>query len=76
MTAVVEAEDHIAERPSWDCRSCRKSWPCEPARERLRGEMDRTQLAVYMWANLEEACGDIPQGPASELFERFIRWTH
>jgi hypothetical protein len=38
--------------------------------------MDRTQLAIYMWTNLEEAAQDMPTGPPSELFERFIRWTH
>ena len=39
-------------------------------------EMDRVQLAIYMWANMDEAIGDLPKGPPSELFERFIRWTH
>jgi hypothetical protein len=38
--------------------------------------MDRIELAVCMWANLEEACSDIPDGPPAELFDRFIRWTH
>jgi hypothetical protein len=36
---------------------------------------DRIHLSVFMWANLEEAC-DMPIGSPSELFERFIRWTH
>ena len=38
--------------------------------------MDRVTLAVYMWVNLEEAVHDMPPGPVSELFERFIHWTH
>ena len=74
VTVVVE--DHTAERPSWDCRSCGKPWPCDPARERLIAELDRVQLAIYMWVNLEEAAHDMPKGPADELFERFIKWTH
>ena len=32
-------------------------------------------LAIYMWLNLEEAALDMPRGPVSELFERFIHWT-
>jgi hypothetical protein len=68
--------DHTADRPSWDCRACGKPWPCDPARERLAEEMDRISLAMYMWTNLEEAVADLPPGPPSELFERFIRWTH
>jgi len=42
---------------------------------RLVIEMDRVALAIYMWVNLEEAALDMPHGPVSELFERFIRWT-
>jgi hypothetical protein len=68
--------EHIAERPSWDCRACDKPWPCDPARERLMLEMDRVPLAIYMWVNLEEAARDMPLGPVAELFERFIKWTH
>ena len=74
VTVVVE--DHTAERPSWDCRVCGKPWPCDPAREVLIVEMDRVSLAIFMWVNLEEAVRDMPPGPASDLFDRFIRWTH
>jgi hypothetical protein len=75
VTARVETE-HTADRPSWDCRVCGKPWPCDPAREQLAEQMDKTALAIYMWVNLGEACADLPAGPPSELFERFIRWTH
>ena len=37
--------------------------------------MDRVQLAILMWANMDEAIADLPAGPPSELFERFLRWT-
>jgi hypothetical protein len=68
--------EHLAGRPEWDCRSCGRPWPCDPAREGLIAEMDRTALSVYMWVNLEEAVLELPRTPASELFERFIAWTN
>ncbi len=67
--------DHTAERPSWDCRSCGKPWPCDPAREQLASEMGGTALAIFMWLHLEEAVGDLPPGPPAELFDRFVSWT-
>lgn len=33
------------------------------------------KLAVLMWDFLEEAARDMPHTPASDLFERFLRWT-
>ncbi len=38
-------------------------------------DMDGVSLAIFMWLNLEEAVGDIGHAPASELFDRFVRWT-
>jgi hypothetical protein len=75
VTVALDQIEHIAARPSWDCRTCEKSSPCDPARKRLASEMDRITLAIYMWVNLEEAAGDLRNIPGSELFERFIRWT-
>jgi hypothetical protein len=75
MKVIPTGGEHVAERPTWDCRACGKPWPCNPAREALVTEMDPVGLAIYMWLNLEEAVMDIPRGPASQLFERFIRWT-
>lgn len=76
MTVLTGSPEHLAGRPSWDCLSCGNPWPCDPARERLAREMDRSKLAVFMWASLEEAIGDMPTGPPTELFERFVKWTH
>lgn len=70
---MAESE-HVAHRPSWDCLACGKPWPCDPAREELRTEMDLVQLAIYMWANLEEAVGDMPVS-MGDMFDRFISWT-
>lgn len=67
--------EHLANRRSWDCLACDKPWPCDPARERLAAELGPVQLAVYMWANLEEAAGHLPDLPISEAFDRFLAWT-
>jgi len=47
----------------------------QAARKSLQEEMDRTQLAIYCWVNLEEAAQDLPTTPASEFFDRFLAWT-
>ena len=71
---MVEIE-HIAERPSWDCRACARPWPCDPAREGLVAELDPVQLAMHAWLNLEEAAQDLPFASADEMFDRFLAWT-
>ncbi|MBG0560162.1 hypothetical protein [Actinoplanes aureus] len=76
MTAPDERADHVPDRPSWRCRACGDPWPCDPARERLAAELSRVDLAVLMWDHLEEAARDMPKAPASELFDRFLRWTN
>ncbi|MDT4990210.1 MAG: hypothetical protein QOH97_102 [Actinoplanes sp.] len=76
MTTIADADEHTPQRPAWDCGGCGRSWPCDPAREQLIAEMDRINLSVYMWLNLEYAVSEIPAMPASELFDRFISWTH
>lgn len=67
--------EHTAARPSWDCLACDQTWPCDPAREALRSEMDRVGLAIHMWERLDEAVFDLPPTPPAELFERFLKWT-
>jgi hypothetical protein len=67
--------EHVGERPSWDCRSCGRPWPCDPAREALAAELGPIQLAMYAWANLEQAAGDLPGMPVGEMFDRFLAWT-
>ncbi len=75
VKAIAGAGEHPPQRPGWECRSCGRSWPCDPAREQLSSEMDRVNLSVYMWLNLEYAVLEMPAMPASELFDRFISWT-
>jgi hypothetical protein len=70
--------DHVPEQPSWDCKSCGKPWPCDPAREALVAEYaeDSTSLSVLMWGHMStwimEALGN---GPMREGWDRFIAWT-
>ncbi|MEV0900321.1 hypothetical protein [Actinoplanes sp. NPDC049802] len=75
MTGIADRVEHSPARPSWDCASCGRAWPCDPAREQLAREHGRLDLAMIMWDHLEEAARDMPQAPASELFDRFLRWT-
>jgi hypothetical protein len=71
----TEVTDHIAHRPTWDCRQCRKPWPCDPAREAFMATMNRVERAVLMWVYLEAAAEEIRDMPLDEIFARFIRWT-
>lgn len=67
--------EHIAQRPSWDCRACGEPWPCDPAREALTAEMGGTERRIYLWSCLEEAMGHLPPTPAAETFDRFLSWA-
>lgn len=69
------AIQHQPERPSWDCDTCGKAWPCDPARERLVAEGTGPGLAMVMWDRLEAAVTELPSMPAAEFFDRFIAWT-
>ena len=75
MTMVNWMSDHEPERPSWDCDTCARPWPCDPAREHLASYLGRVALAVHMWERLDLAAGDLRTLPPSELFERFLSWT-
>lgn len=75
MTENGDQAEHTPARPSWDCRSCGRPWPCGPARARLAHDRSRVDLAVLMWDHLEDAARDMPRAPASDLFDRFLRWT-
>lgn len=67
--------EHLEERPSWDCQACGRPWPCDHAREELATGLSPAALRIEMWNRLEAACLDMPHGPASEMFERFLHWT-
>jgi hypothetical protein len=67
--------EHVEERPAWNCRACGQPWPCPTARNELAAALPPTVLRSQMWQRLEVAAEDMPGGPASELFRRFLRWT-
>jgi hypothetical protein len=71
----VASIEHQADKPSWDCGSGGRPWPCDPARERLRAEGAGTPLAVLMSMYLEEAVAELPAAPPGEIFDWFIAWT-
>lgn len=69
--------EHIADRPSWDCKRCEKPWPCDPAREQMLNDKqtDPTQLRIYLWLHLEEAADQLPTMSFKEAIERFVGWV-
>ncbi|GAB1641059.1 hypothetical protein [Krasilnikovia sp. MM14-A1259] len=67
---------HRPDRPSWDCTACAKPWPCALARDYLAADTGGgASLAMLMWIYLEDYCGDRPEGPLGDVFDRFIAWT-
>jgi hypothetical protein len=71
----VSVAGHMPDRPSWDCSTCGQPWPCDPAREELAAELDRTALAIYVCAFLTEATADMPHALPAELYSRFLAPT-
>lgn len=67
--------EHIARRPDWTCVVDGQPYPCPVARQELAAERSPTQLAVFMWAQLESAAHDLPNASLGEMFERFLKWT-
>lgn len=68
--------EHTAQRPSWDCRACRRPWPCGPARNRLRRETGGgTALTLAAWTYFEEYIRGHGPGPSKETYDRFLGWT-
>lgn len=65
----------MAQRPSWECRTCCKAWPCEPARGQMKTEMDGTSLRIFMWLQLEQAAGELTTMTVAVAYERFLAWT-
>lgn len=71
----MENIEHIAARPSWDCKVCGQQWPCEPARQELSSTLGRTALTMQMWVYFEAAAHEIKGALAIDLFDRFLNWT-
>ena len=68
---------HIADRPSWNCRSCGRAWPCHPARAHLWVEFrgNPTALRIYLVLNAVEAARDLPEVDRTAIDNRFVGWA-
>ena len=75
VTVVFWMSDHEPARPSWDCDTCGRAWPGDPAREHMATYLGRIALAVHMCERLDQAAGDLGNVPPAELFGRFLSWT-
>lgn len=77
---LVPRTKHIALRPSFDCASCGRPWPCANARSDLIEQYQGwpTGLGLYMASCLYEAIevcrANVGLLPA-DLFERFLGWV-
>jgi hypothetical protein len=70
-------QQHLPERPSWQCGHCGQARPCSPARVQL-GEQyvhDLVGLAVHMELLRGQAVREIGGVSPQELNERFVAWT-
>lgn len=73
--------EHLPERPSWDCRSCGKPWPCERVREALAAEYSTHPLSLnlYLASQLSRAIDDLAKSPGwdipPDLYDRFMGWV-
>jgi hypothetical protein len=72
-------EEHLPQRPKWDCVTCGAPWPCANAKSDLLQEYlgSRTSLLLYLglrhWEAFDDyaATGVIP----TDLDERFFDWV-
>ncbi|GAB1641737.1 hypothetical protein KRMM14A1259_21600 [Krasilnikovia sp. MM14-A1259] len=77
---LMPRTDHQAERPSWDCRTCGRAWPCAAAKVELAEQYQGfpTGLTVYLASCLVEAIDDRAAGTdraAADLYDRFLGWA-
>lgn len=71
----MDEQEHMAARPTWECRTCGDAWPCGVARKQMLDEMDATALRITIWLQMEEAAEDMPGMSAGEMFDRFLSWA-
>ena len=80
MSVTLKHAEHLYQRPSWDCRTCGRPWPCVNAKFDLLAEFLKfpSVLQIYMSAQMYDALHDLtahgePVPP--DLYERFLSWT-
>jgi hypothetical protein len=81
MTTLVTANEHLHDRPSWDCRLCRQPWPCAKAKADLLTEFQAfpSVLTIYLSSQMYDALTDMTadgQPVPFNLYERFLSWAH
>jgi hypothetical protein len=77
---TAQRGEHLAERPSWNCRTCGLPWPCANAKRELLEEFHGfpSVLGIYMSAQMFDASVDLttPEAdPPTDLYDRFVSWT-
>jgi hypothetical protein len=67
--------EHVAERPSWNCRACSAPWPCPTAKGDLLAEFQDfpSTLVIHLCGLMGEAAHDL--GTESGLRARFLEWV-
>ncbi|MEV4759932.1 hypothetical protein AB0J86_33215 [Micromonospora sp. NPDC049559] len=81
--AQEAVDGHKPARPEWNCGTCFRTWPCDPAKARLRERYgrDRIGLSIEMADQLFIATADLylrlnrTDINPTELHARFIAWT-
>lgn len=70
------ADEHIAQRPKWLCRTCGEPWPCEPAQVDLTEEFAgmSPSLGMYLTGQWISAAADLPDTDVAELYQRIVGW--
>jgi hypothetical protein len=72
-------EEHLPERPTWDCGKCGQTWPCANAKSNLLLEYSGNRSALLLYLRLREweafedyaATGTIPP----DLDDRLTGWV-
>jgi hypothetical protein len=68
-------DEHIADRPSWNCRVCTMPWPCRTARAELSVEFREfpSMLIIHLYGLMGEAADDLQT--MDGLPARFLGWV-
>ena len=72
-------EEHLPERPSWDCGKCGQTWPCANAKINMLSEYlnNRSSLLQYLALRQWEAFDDFAASGAipTDMRDRFLGWV-
>ena len=76
MNDAPDEPEHTPRQPDWTCQTCGQDWPCAPRQTKILGEDSRHHVssALYLAMQMNEACLDLPQMRAGQLWARFLGW--